>query len=165
MADKRRWKGKLFPLCEVFGVSSPTLVLLSYWLRHPSKEFTKTELSRRSNISRKTIYKVLTLLLEFEIIVENNRIDPYTFYKLNTNSEITKHLLKFNRAIIKFKKERDVAGQAKDTAETLDQDLEAGQEPEDQVKPAAIDDLEVRPVVPEPTPLRRPHHVKGGDRH
>ncbi len=95
------------PLCEALGVT-PSLQLLSFFNAHPYYDYSKTELSKFTNLSRHTIYKGLEPLVKFSMVAESRRIGNTKLYKLNNESDTTRMMKGFNNSIVAIIADREI---------------------------------------------------------
>ena len=65
--------------------------LISFLIRHPTKEYSQTELIQKTAITKATIIKQLNLLLK-EDFIKLKKIGPTNIYRLDYNNIIVKQL-------------------------------------------------------------------------
>ena len=87
------------PFEGIFG-STPELKTLQFLIAHSHFDYTKKELAEHAGISRQTVYKVLELFLEWEIVKETRKIGNVTLYTLNKKNRLVESFKKFDNEII-----------------------------------------------------------------
>ena len=66
--------------------------LLDFLTLYEDFDYPKTEISKNSGVSWKTLYRIWPLLEKYELVVKTRQIGRATLYKLNTESPIAKTL-------------------------------------------------------------------------
>lgn len=87
------------PLEGLFG-NTPEAKLWEFLIGTPDYDYTKKELAENSEISRKTVYKIIVKFLEWGILKETRKIGRATLYKLNEKNSLVKAVLEFNNRLI-----------------------------------------------------------------
>ncbi|MBU3896606.1 MAG: hypothetical protein KJ697_01590 [Nanoarchaeota archaeon] len=78
---------------ETFG-ESPYIKVLDFFLTFPSFDYSKTQVADEVGISRITIEKIWTDLIDKEMIIKTRTIGKAELYRLNTASQHVKVLMK-----------------------------------------------------------------------
>ena len=109
---------------EIAGANPPTLQklfedssiakLLDFLTLYRDFDYPKTEISRNSGVSWKTLYRLWPLLEKYELVTKTRQIGRATLYKLNTESPIAKALNKLELEIAAFHINEELARQAKE---------------------------------------------------
>ena len=89
------------PLCEVLG-TTPNLQIISFFIANQHFDYTKTDIAKNTKLSRQTIYKALSPLLQFDMIQVSRKIGNTTLYRLNEESEGIKNILMLNEEFVKI---------------------------------------------------------------
>jgi hypothetical protein len=66
--------------------------LLDFLTLYKDFDYPKTEISKNSGVSWKTLYRIWPLLEKYELVVKTRQIGRAILYKLNTESPIAKTL-------------------------------------------------------------------------
>lgn len=85
---------------KIFG-ENPQTKIIDFLADHPDYDYTITEISEKTRVSKPTAYKVIRNLLKEELIIVSRKIGRSKLYKLNTRNEIVKTILKFEFEIAK----------------------------------------------------------------
>ncbi|PIT84471.1 hypothetical protein COU37_02995 [Candidatus Micrarchaeota archaeon CG10_big_fil_rev_8_21_14_0_10_45_29] len=80
-------------------VDDESAKVLDYLLDFPQDSFSKKDLMSSTNVSFHKINRIIEPLKHFGIIVENKRIARAVLYKLNTDNEIFRELLRLDKKI------------------------------------------------------------------
>jgi DNA-binding transcriptional ArsR family regulator len=88
--------------------------LLDFLTLYRDFDYPKTEISRNSGVSWKTLYRLWPLLEKYELVIKTRQIGRATLYKLNTESPIAKALNKLALEIAAFHVNEELARQAKE---------------------------------------------------
>ena len=88
--------------------------LLDFLTLYRDFDYPKTEISRNSGVSWKTLYRLWPLLEKYELVIKTRQIGRATLYKLNTESPIAKALNKLALEIATFHVNEELARQAKE---------------------------------------------------
>jgi len=88
--------------------------LLDFLTLYRDFDYPKTEISRNSGVSWKTLYRLWPLLEKYELVIKTRQIGRATLYKLNTESPIAKALNKLALEIATFHVKEELARQGKE---------------------------------------------------
>src|SRR4030067_2313932 len=88
--------------------------LLDFLTLYRDFDYPKTEISRNSGVSWKTLYRLWPLLEKYELVIKTRQIGRATLYKLNTESPIAKALNKLALEIATFHVNEELARQGKE---------------------------------------------------
>ncbi len=80
------------PTLQKLFSDSSVAKLLDLLTLYRDFDYPKTEISKNSGVSWKTLFRVWPLLEQYEIVVKTRQIGRATLYKLNTDSPIAKAL-------------------------------------------------------------------------
>jgi DNA-binding GntR family transcriptional regulator len=78
-------------LTKIFG-SSPPVKLIDYLVAHPWEEFSKTQLAEGAQITRPTVYKLLSSLIQEKLVIKTKKVGNIQLYQTNRKSPIIKHI-------------------------------------------------------------------------
>ena len=92
--------------------------LLDFLTLYRDFDYPKTEISRNSGVSWKTLYRLWPLLEKYGLVIKTRQIGRATLYKLNTESPIAKALNKLALEIATFHVNEELALQAQKTHKT-----------------------------------------------
>ncbi|MCG2718465.1 MAG: hypothetical protein L6408_06505 [Nanoarchaeota archaeon] len=90
--------GEAEALEGLFG-NSPEAKLWDF-LIGTSTDFTKKELAEGAEISRATLYKILSKFLEWKTLIKTRKIGNVELYKLNKKNPVVKAIDEFNNVLI-----------------------------------------------------------------
>ena len=109
---------------EIAEVNPPTLQklfedssiakLLDFFTLYRDFDYPKTEISRNSGVSWKTLYRLWPILEKYNLVKKTRQIGRATLYKLNTESPIAHALNKLTLEIAAFGVTEELAWQAKE---------------------------------------------------
>src|SRR4030067_2142767 len=88
--------------------------LLDFLTLYRDFDYPKTEISRNSGVSWKTLYRLWPLLEKYELVIKTRQIGRATLYKLNPENQIAKALNKLALEIAAFHVNEELARQAKE---------------------------------------------------
>ena len=88
--------------------------LLDFLTLYKDFDYPKTEISKNSGVSWKTLYRLWPLLEKYNLVVKTRQIGRATLYKLNTESPIAQALNKLALEIATFGVNEELARQAKE---------------------------------------------------
>ena len=88
--------------------------LLDFLTLYRDFDYPKTEISRNSGVSWKTLYRLWPFLEKYELVIKTRQIGRATLYKLNTKSPIANALNKLALEIATFHVNEELARQAKE---------------------------------------------------
>jgi len=80
------------PTLQKLFSDSSVAKLLDFLTLYRDFDYPKTEISKNSGVSWKTLFRVWPLLEQYEIVIKTRQIGRATLYKLNTDSLIAKAL-------------------------------------------------------------------------
>ena len=89
------------PLNEALGNTS-NLQILSFFISNQQLDYSVTDIAKNTKLSRQTIYKCLTPLLQFNMIQVSRKIGYTKLYKLNEESEGFRNILSLNEELVKI---------------------------------------------------------------
>ena len=108
---------------EITEINPPTLQklfedssiakLLDFLTLYKNFDYTKTEISKNSGVSWKTLYRLWALLEKYNLVIKTRQIGRATLYKLNTESPIAVALNKLALEIAAFGIDDEISRQAK----------------------------------------------------
>ena len=104
---------------KIFG-ENPQTKLLNFLADHPDHDYTIADLVKKTGVSKPTIYKILPKLLEENLVVVTRKVGKAKLYKLNTENELVKLILKFEFELANLLKEKDKPSDGLSTAETVE---------------------------------------------
>ena len=109
---------------EITEISPPTMQklfedssiarLLDFLTLYKDFDYPKTEISKNSGVSWKTLYRLWPILEKYNLVVKTRQIGRTTLYKLNTESPIAHALSKLTLEIAAFGVTEELARQAKE---------------------------------------------------
>ena len=85
---------------EAFG-DNPLTKTLDFLADYPRYDYTITEISKQSNVSKPTIYKMLPILLEKKLIIKTREMGQSSYYQINRANKLVKAIIKFDMEIAK----------------------------------------------------------------
>ena len=80
---------------EIF-VDSPQTKILDFLADHPRFDYTISEISEKAKVSRPTVYKVINLLLEKNLIIKTREQGNSSLFQLNLENRLVQLMLKFD---------------------------------------------------------------------
>ena len=92
-------------LTEVFG-NGPEIRVLDFLLNHVGYDYTMTDISRETGVSRPTLYKMWTRFKLLGIIKKTRQIGNAQLYQLDDTNPIVKKLEEFDFSISRLITER-----------------------------------------------------------
>jgi len=104
---------------KIFG-ENPQTKLLNFLADHPDYDYTIADLVEKTKISKPTIYKILPKLLKENLVVVTRKVGKAKLYKLNTENELVKLILKFEFELTNLLKEKNKPSDGLSTAETVE---------------------------------------------
>jgi hypothetical protein len=109
---------------EIAEVNPPTLQklfedssiakLLDFFTLYREFDYPKTEISKNSGVSWKTLYRLWPILEKYQLVIKTRQIGRATLYKLNTESPIAKALNKLALEIATFHVKEELIRQDKE---------------------------------------------------
>jgi len=91
---------------KIFG-ENPQTKLLDFLADHPDHDYTIADLVKKTGVSKPTIYKILPKLLKENLVVVTRKVGKAKLYKLNTENELVKLILKFEFELANLLKDRN----------------------------------------------------------
>ena len=88
--------------------------LLDFLTLYRDFDYPKTEISKTSGVSWKTLYRLWPILEKYNLVIKTRQIGRATLYKLNTESPIAHALNKLTLEIAAFGITEELARQAKE---------------------------------------------------
>jgi hypothetical protein len=85
---------------EYFG-DTPQLRIFDFFISNYFFDYPLTEISRESNISYNSLKTLLPGLIKANILMKTRKVGKSDYYKLNTQNEFVKNLIKLNWKIVK----------------------------------------------------------------
>jgi hypothetical protein len=108
---------------EIAEVNPPTLQklfedssiakLLDFLTLYRNFDYPKTEISKNSGVSWKTLYRLWPLLERYNLVIKTRQIGRATLYKLNTENPIAQALNKLALETAAFDADKELARQTK----------------------------------------------------
>ena len=80
---------------DIFG-NSPQTKILDFLADHPNYDYNISDISKNSEVSRPTVYKIIEILIEKRLIVKTRESGNSSLYKLNMENKLVKVILKFD---------------------------------------------------------------------
>jgi len=94
-------------LVRVFG-EHPEVKVLDFLLTFRDYDYSLSDIAKNSNVGWTTLHQFFPKLVKQGIVKETRRIGRAKLYKLDTNSELVKNLIKTDDAITKFFIEKEI---------------------------------------------------------
>src|SRR3972149_4504193 len=108
---------------EITEINPPTLQklfedssiakLLDFFTLYRDFDYPKTEISKNSGVSWKTLYRLWPLLEKYKLVIKTRQIGRATLYKLNTESPIAVALNNLAFEFATFGIDEEISRQAK----------------------------------------------------
>jgi len=80
---------------EIFG-NSPQTKILDFLADHPNYDYNVSDISKHSEVSRPTVYKIIEILLKKNLIVKTRESGNSSLYQLNIKNKLVQVILKFD---------------------------------------------------------------------
>ncbi|MBU1941287.1 MAG: winged helix-turn-helix domain-containing protein [Candidatus Thermoplasmatota archaeon] len=80
---------------DIFG-NSPQTKILDFLADHPNYDYNVSDISKKSEVSRPTVYKTIELFLEKKLIIKTRESGNSSLYKLNMENKLVQLILKFD---------------------------------------------------------------------
>lgn len=80
---------------DIFG-DNPQTKILDFLADYPRFDYSITEISEKADVSRPTVYKVLTVLLKKKLVVKTRNQGNSSLYQLNLDNRLVQLMLKFD---------------------------------------------------------------------
>ena len=80
---------------EIFG-TSPQTKILDFLADHPNYDYNVSDISKHSEVSRPTVYKIIEILLKRKLIIKTRESGNSSLYQLNIENKLVKVILKFD---------------------------------------------------------------------
>lgn len=94
------------PLQELFETHA-IVKILDFLTVFKDFEYTKTNIAKETEISRRTLYEVFPILEKYELVLNTRTFGAIKYYKLNTQNSISKLLVKLADEISLFSAEKE----------------------------------------------------------
>jgi predicted regulator of amino acid metabolism with ACT domain len=94
------------PLQELFETHA-IVKILDFLTTFKDFEYTKTDIAKETEISRRTLYEVFPILEKFELVTNTRSFGQVNYYKLNSNSSICRLLTRLADEIALFNAEKE----------------------------------------------------------
>jgi len=85
---------------DIFG-NSPQTKILDFLADHPDYDYSISEISKNSQVSRPTAYKIKDIFLKKGLIIQTREQGNSPLYKLNIANKLVQVILKFDFEIAK----------------------------------------------------------------
>jgi Fe2+ or Zn2+ uptake regulation protein len=85
---------------NLFG-DNPQTKILDFLADHPNYDYNISDLSKKAEVSRPTVYKFLQVLLKKNLIIKTRDVGTSSMYKLNLENNLVKLMLKFDFELAK----------------------------------------------------------------
>jgi len=80
---------------DIFG-NSPQTKILDFLADHPNYDYNVSDISKNSEVSRPTVYKIIEILLKKKLIIKTRESGNSSLYKLNMKNKLVQVILKFD---------------------------------------------------------------------
>ena len=80
---------------DIFG-NSPQTKILDFLADHPNYDYNISDISKNSEVSRPTVYKIVEILLKKKLIIKTRESGNSSLYKLNMENKLVQVILKFD---------------------------------------------------------------------
>lgn len=80
---------------DIFG-DSPQTKIMDFLADHPNFDYSISEMAKKANVSRPTVYKVIDNLLKKGLVVQTRELGGSILYKLNPQNKLVQIILKFD---------------------------------------------------------------------
>ena len=80
---------------DIFG-DGPQTKILDFLADHPNYDYNVSDISKNSEVSRPTVYKIVEILLKKKLIVKTRESGNSSLYKLNIENKLVQVILKFD---------------------------------------------------------------------
>lgn len=80
---------------DIFG-NSPQTKILDFLADHPNYDYNVSDISKHSEVSRPTVYKIIEILLKKKLIIKTRESGNSSLYKLNMENKLVQVILKFD---------------------------------------------------------------------
>jgi len=102
------------PTLQKLFEDSSIAKLLDFLTLYRDFDYPKTEISRNSGVSWKTLYRLWPILEKYNLVIKTRQIGRATLYKLNTESPIAQALNKLTLEIAAFGVTAELTRQTKE---------------------------------------------------
>jgi DNA-binding transcriptional ArsR family regulator len=85
---------------DIFG-NSPQTKILDFLADHPDYDYSISEIAKKSQVSRPTVYKIKDILLKKGLIILTREQGGSPLYKLNIDNKLVQIILKFDFELAK----------------------------------------------------------------
>jgi DNA-binding transcriptional ArsR family regulator len=80
---------------DIFG-NSPQTKILDFLADHPEYDYSVSEIASHSLVSRPTVYKIIDILLEKQLVIRTREQGTSSLFKLNLENRVIQLLLQFD---------------------------------------------------------------------
>ena len=80
---------------DIFG-NSPQTKILDFLADHPNYDYNISDISKNSDVSRPTVYKIIEILLKKKLVIKTRESGNSSLYKLNMENKLVQVILKFD---------------------------------------------------------------------
>ena len=94
------------PLQELFATHA-IVKILDFLTVFKDFEYTKTDIAKETEISRRTLYEVFPVLEKYELVTNTRSFGAIKYYKLNSENSVSKLLIKLADEIALFSAEKE----------------------------------------------------------
>ena len=85
---------------DIFG-DSPQTKILDFLADHPDYDYSISEIAKKAQVSRPTVYKRIDILFKKKLIIQTRKQGNSPLYKLNLDNKLVQVILKFDYEIAK----------------------------------------------------------------
>ena len=87
---------------DIFG-KNPQTSILDFLLDYPEYDYTISEISKHSHVSRPTVYKTIDVLLEKQLVIITREQGNSQLFKVNGANTLVQQMLNFEHEVVKRK--------------------------------------------------------------
>ena len=80
---------------DIFG-NNPQTKILDFLADYPRFDYSITEISKKAEVSRPTVYKIIKTLVDKKLVIKTRDQGNSSLYQLNTENELVQVILKFD---------------------------------------------------------------------
>ncbi len=85
---------------DIFG-NSPQTKILDFLADHPDYDYSISEIAKKSQVSRPTVYKIKDILLKKRLVIQTREQGVSPLYKLNIDNKLVQIILRFDFELAK----------------------------------------------------------------
>jgi Fe2+ or Zn2+ uptake regulation protein len=85
---------------DVFG-DSPQTKILDFLADHPDYDYSISEIAKHSHVSRPTVYKIIDILIDKQLVMITREQGSSSLFKLNSHNSLVGVMLRFDAEIEK----------------------------------------------------------------